>query len=615
MQKLKIEYRPLADLKPSENNARTHSPEQLAQIGASMEEWGWTNPALIDEAGGIIAGHGRVAAALLKGWTEGPTICLPGLTDTQKRALMLADNKLALNAGWDDRLLASELGALQASEFDMGLIGFSDAELSALMTGGHAEPGASGGSNAAAGPSLADRFLIPPFSVLNAREGWWQERKRAWLALGIRSELGRGGTSATPPHPPTVNRNPDGTLNYGGTAGQAERFDAQRAPNGRKPDARASGQDLMRGEHAVGSGRAAQKASPGGSARPAADYSQRARGDGSGKAFNAAPGGSPAPMSRPGAYENGRYVGAGERESKKGTLGLSQHVADPDYYRNGGNGADYVPTEGPTASGTSIFDPVLCEIAYRWFCPAGGTVLDPFAGGSVRGVVASRLGLRYVGHELRAEQVAANRVQSEQLCAGDQVPPVWIAGDSRGLDVTCADVAADLVFTCPPYADLEVYSDDPADLSAMDYHAFCAAYREIISKACARLAPDSFAVCVVGDVRDKAGAYRDFVGETVQAFRDAGLSYYNEAILVTSAGSLPIRAGKQFTASRKLGKTHQNVLVFVKGDGKRAAQRCGDVIVSLELAPPPDDDEPQADEQMEAAEAGGSEEARYGERL
>jgi hypothetical protein len=97
---------------------------------------------------------------------------------------------------------------------------------------------------------------------------------------------------------------------------------------------------------------------------------------------------------------------------------------------------------------------------------------------------------------------------------------------------------------------------------------------------------------VVGDVRDPPGIYRDFVGETVQAFRDAGLQLYNEAILVTAVGSLPVRAGKQFAATRKLGKTHQNVLVFVKGDPRRATEACGDVEVGeieaeADLAAPP----------------------------
>ena len=136
-----------------------------------------------------------------------------------------------------------------------------------------------------------------------------------------------------------------------------------------------------------------------------------------------------------------------------------------------------------------------------------------------------------------------------------------------------------MVFSCPPYADLEVYSDDPKDLSTMKYSDFKAVYFEIIKKACDRLKPDSFACFVVGEVRDKKGNYIDFVGDTVQAFRDAGLEYYNEAILITCVGSLPIRAGKQFSSGRKLGKTHQNILVFVKGSGKKAADRCGAVDV------------------------------------
>ena len=229
------------------------------------------------------------------------------------------------------------------------------------------------------------------------------------------------------------------------------------------------------------------------------------------------------------------------------------------------------------SGGTSIFDPVLCEIAYRWFSPTDGLILDPFAGGSVRGIVASKLGRQYIGCELRPEQVEANRAQGSALCGDDARPPAWVCGDSRNIDKHCADVAADMVFSCPPYADLEVYSDDPADLSVMPYDAFRVAYFEIIRKACAMLRPDSFACFVVGEVRDKNGAYIDFVGDTVQAFRDAGLAYYNEAILITAAGSLPIRAGKQFSTSRKLGKTHQNVLVFLKGDAKRAVARCGPV--------------------------------------
>lgn len=226
-------------------------------------------------------------------------------------------------------------------------------------------------------------------------------------------------------------------------------------------------------------------------------------------------------------------------------------------------------------SGTSIFDPVLCELAYRWFSPPGGLILDPFAGGSVRGIVASKLGRRYIGVELRAEQVKANRVQGVAIC--DDPHPEWIIGDSRSIDALAAGAEADFVFSCPPYGDLEVYSDDPADLSTLGYDDFREVYAGIIAKTCALLKPDRFACFVVGDFRDKLGNYVGFVPDTVRAFQDAGLGLYNEGILVTAAGSLPIRAGKQFEASRKLGKTHQNVLVFVKGDARKATEAIGTV--------------------------------------
>lgn len=227
-------------------------------------------------------------------------------------------------------------------------------------------------------------------------------------------------------------------------------------------------------------------------------------------------------------------------------------------------------------SGTSIFDPVLCELAYRWFSPPAGRVLDPFAGGSVRGIVAAMLGRRYTGIDLRAEQIAANEDQAAAICK--DLMPEWIAGDSRNMgDLLPAGYAADFVFSCPPYGDLETYSDDPDDLSTMDYPAFVTAYREIITAAVANLAPDRFACFVVGDFRDKKGFYCGFPSATIAAFEAAGARLYNEAVLVTAVGSLPIRAGRAFESARKLGKTHQNVLVFCKGDPRRATEACGPV--------------------------------------
>src|SRR4051812_1889365 len=121
-----VEEIALGQLRPYERNARTHSPAQVEQVAASVREFGWTNPLLIDEDGLIIAGHGRLAAAKLLGLAAVPCIRLLGLSDTQKRALAIADNKLALNAGWDEGLLAAELQTLGELQ---GLVGFSDTEL------------------------------------------------------------------------------------------------------------------------------------------------------------------------------------------------------------------------------------------------------------------------------------------------------------------------------------------------------------------------------------------------------------------------------------------------------------------------------------------------------
>lgn len=129
----KVERRPIADLVPYARNARTHSDAQVAQIAASIREWGWTTPVLVDESGGIIAGHGRVMAARKLGITEVPVMVAVGWSEQQKRAYVLADNKLALNAGWDMEMLALELGDLAGAGFDMNLTGFSEDELAALV--------------------------------------------------------------------------------------------------------------------------------------------------------------------------------------------------------------------------------------------------------------------------------------------------------------------------------------------------------------------------------------------------------------------------------------------------------------------------------------------------
>ena len=138
----RVERLSVSKLVPSARNARTHSDEQVAQLAASIEKWGWTMPILVDEAGGIIAGHGRVMAAHRLGIDAVPVMVAAGWSDDKKRAYMLADNKLTLNADWDLERLAIELADLRASDFDVSLIGFDDSELEALLKneGGLTDP-------------------------------------------------------------------------------------------------------------------------------------------------------------------------------------------------------------------------------------------------------------------------------------------------------------------------------------------------------------------------------------------------------------------------------------------------------------------------------------------
>jgi len=129
----KVERRKVSELVPYARNSRTHSPEQVSQIAASIGEWGWTMPILVDEAGGIIAGHGRIMAAQKLGLDDVPCMTATGWSEAKRRAYVIADNKLALNAGWDDEMLSVELSELGDLDFDLSLTGFDDDELSALL--------------------------------------------------------------------------------------------------------------------------------------------------------------------------------------------------------------------------------------------------------------------------------------------------------------------------------------------------------------------------------------------------------------------------------------------------------------------------------------------------
>lgn len=296
---------------------------------------------------------------------------------------------------------------------------------------------------------LRDKFIEPPFSVLDSKNGNWQQRKRDWLELGIKSEVGR----------------------------DAEVFNLG---------------DLSKASKA----KIANKTT-----------------------FN---------------------------------IPIKKYADQDEYY-----------AKENQALNTSVFDPALTELMYTWFCPKKGSILDPFAGGSVRGIVAHYLQYRYWGIDLSRKQIEANRKQGVDILKKKN-QPTWYAGDSEELLKKKWEQKFDFVFTCPPYVDLEVYSNDPRDLSTMKYEAFLKKYEAIIKASLSLLKPNRYACIVVSEVRDKKGYYLDFVGDTKKIFIRNGAKLYNDAVLLNMVGSASMRADRQFSAGKKLVRTHQNVLVFYK---------------------------------------------------
>lgn len=409
MLKTKIVYKKLADLKRYKNNPRKNE-EAVQVVKDSIASFGFKVPLVITEDNVIVCGDTRYQASELLGLEEIPCIIADDLSEDQINAFRLVDNKTSEFAEWDFDLLEEELKSIQ--EIDMSQFDFDMDFLEDDLEEEKEEK-----------KKLTDEFLIPPLSVFDTKQGYWQDRKRAWKALGINSEIGR--------------------------------------------------EEALLGD---------------------------------------------------------------------GLLKLAQK-------------------QGSNLTGTSIFDPVLCEIIYKWFNVYEGSVYDCFAGGSVRGIVAEKLGYKYTGIDLRKEQVEANILNASEM----NLNPTWICDDSLNADRYIEDNSVDLIFSCPPYADLEVYSDDERDISNMEYEDFQKAYRGIIDIACRKLKEDRFAVFVVGDVRDKKGYYRNFIDFTKECFNDNGLQTYNEIILLEQLGTVPLRARRAF-AKRKTVKVHQNVLVFFKGN-------------------------------------------------
>lgn len=391
---MKIVKRKIAELRPAEYNPRKLTAKQEEDLMASLTKFGLVDPILINtnpkRKDIVIGGHQRMKVWQKMGNTEIDCVEL-NLTIEKEKELNVRLNK---NTGEFDLDILHREFAIE-DLIDWGFEPF-EIEIDTSVFDSN-EP-----SYKEEPAKLSDRFIVPPFSILDTRQGYWQDRKREWLSLGIKSEEGRSA--------------------------QSVKFSAM-------------AEDLAWG---------------------------------------------------------------GQR------------------------------------TGISIFDPVLTEISYLWFNVPNGKILDPFAGGSVRGIVASKLGYEYFGNDLREEQIEANYENASEVLTDDDIAPKWTAGDSLEIDTIAQGYEADMIFSCPPYADLEVYSDDERDISNMEYDEFLSTYREIIKKSCTLLKVDRFAVFVVGDVRDKDGVYRNFISHTIDAFIDCGLSLYNSMILSNSVGAKAI---------------------------------------------------------------------------
>lgn len=409
-------YNPRKDLKPGD--------VEYEKLKRSITEFGMVQVIVWNKRTKTVVGGHQSLKILKDLGYKTANVCVVDLEPEQEKTLNVALNKIS--GDWDEEKLNELLEEIEELTGDISLTGFDIDEINREMdeiTGTFRDIL---GDNKDV--HLSDTFIISPFSILDTRQGAWQDRKREWLNIGIRSEVGR-----------------------------------------------------------------------------------------------------------------------------------DRNLTFPDGLRL-----------GKSDNGTSTFDPVLCELMYRWFNLPKGEIIDPFAGGSVRGIVAAKLGYPYTGIDLRKEQIESNYQSAEELHLLNNEELHWINDDSRNLDKHILEESKDFLFTCPPYYDLEVYSDNENDISNMTYPEFCEAYEEILTKAIKTLRNNRFAVVVIADVRDKKGVYRGLPGLTVDIFKKNGMHFYNDMVLINIAGSAAVRVRRNMR-NRKVVKTHQNILVFYKGEPKEIA--------------------------------------------
>ena len=390
-------------------------------------------------------------------WRDSPTAIIikaSELSDAEQREFIIKDNigygewdTDSLTAQWDNEELV-----------DWG-IEFPDAE-NAL----NAQNGSGSGSekqNSAPESSLFDRFIVPPFSILDTRKGYWQDRKKKWYDI-----IGDMGES--------------------------------------------------RNDTLVTSLEIKYK-----------DLYQRTR-------------------------EHRKELGLSFKEY------IDKYVSQEDLEKEQAK---------IVAQGVSIFDPVVSEVMCRWFTPKSGSkIFDCFAGDTAKGLVFAECGHSFIGIELRPEQVEINN----KIIADRGKDIRYICDDGQNVAQHIEPESQDLLFSCPPYFDLEKYSDLPNDASNQgSYEGFIKILENAFTGAVSCLKQNRFAAICVGDVRDKnTGFYYDFCGDIKRIFKENGMRLYNEIILVEQTASTALRASR-YMDSRKVAKTHQHLLVFFKGDPKK----------------------------------------------
>lgn len=388
-------------------------------------------------------------------WKEKPTapvIRASELTEDEQREFIIKDN---VGFGeWDMEALANEWDAEDLDAWGVDVWQTSE-------DGGSGDgTGDGGGDSEPQNASLNDRFVVPPFSILDTRKGYWQARKKLW-----REQIGDMGES--------------------------------------------------RNDKLITSPEIKYK-----------DLYQRTR-----------------------KHREELGVSFKEYIEKYVPAEVLEHEASK-----------------VLSKGVSLFDPVLSEAMCKWFTPyEGAKIFDCFAGDTYKGLVFAMCGFSFRGVELRQEQVDINN----RVLEGRGLDIEYICDDGQNVAKHFEPESQDMLFSCPPYYDLEVYSKDERDASNQGtYEEFIAILDKAFKAALTCLKPNRFAVVVVGDVRDKkTGFYYGFADDVKRIFKEGGASLYNEIILVETGASTALRASR-YMESRKVAKMHQNVLVFYKGDPK-----------------------------------------------